>query len=214
MTISWLPVVVVDILGSISTLILAIYSAIISWKWLSKKTDDIFRQYIFLLTVAIVCFAISRSFGHLIKQVLVLNGFREIWKQFSPFSGAINSATFIVIFAFSIYFHRFQKINLQIEQYQHHLEELVDERTKELNESKAVIENVLNNSNPMSITSLDYDIIMANKAYYEVFDGPNPDNSDHKCYESRPGPSCKTENCPINHIYFPVMRYMSLKWTN
>ena len=58
-------------------------------------------QYIFLLTLAIVFFAISRSFGHLVKQVLLLNDMPDIWKQISPFSGAINSAIFIIIFAFS-----------------------------------------------------------------------------------------------------------------
>jgi len=200
MTIPWLPVVVVDILGSIFTLIISIYCAAISWKWLSKKSGDIFRQYIFLLTIAIVCFAVSRSFGHLVKQVLILNGFKDIWKQISPFSGAINSAIFIIIFAFSIYFHRFQKLNLKIEQYQHHLEELVDERTKELNESKTVIENVLNNSNPVCITSLDYEIIMANNAYCQVFESPNQDNSTLKCYESRPGSTCDTDDCPIKQI--------------
>ncbi|MDX1776529.1 MAG: PAS domain-containing protein, partial [Desulfobulbales bacterium] len=200
MTFPWLPVVIVDIAGSITMLIISIYSALISWKWFSKKSGDIFRQYIFLLTVAIVFFAISRSFGHLVKQVLILNGFTETWKLIAPFSGAINSAIFIIIFAFSIYFHRFQKIHLEIEKYQNHLEELVNERTHELNESKAVLENVLSNSNPMCITSLDYEIVMANNAYYEIFAGADDHGAARKCYDSRPGSSCDTEECPVRQI--------------
>ncbi|MBU0484343.1 MAG: response regulator [Proteobacteria bacterium] len=125
MTASWMPVIFVEIIGSILTLGIAFGCAIISRQWTQKKPEDIFRHYIYLLTIAIVFFAISRSFGHLIKQILLLNDLGSIWQQIAPFSGAINSTAFVVIFAFGLYFHRFQKVHLDIERHQTRLEQEV-----------------------------------------------------------------------------------------
>ena len=79
MIISWDPVIFVDIFGSIFTLGIAIWCAVLSREWTQKKPDDIFRHYIFLLTFAIVFFAISRSFGHLVKQIFLLKEMRSSW---------------------------------------------------------------------------------------------------------------------------------------
>ena len=144
MNISWTPVILVDIIGSALTLSIAVVCAYYAWQWAKQKSDDVFRQYIFLLTLAIVCFAISRSFGHLVKQVLLLSDLPHTWKQISPFSGAINSAMFIVIFAFGIYFHRVQKVHAEIEQYRKNLESLVVERTGQLKKSNKALQNEIN----------------------------------------------------------------------
>jgi len=222
MTVPWFPVILVDIFGSVLTLCIAIFCAYSAWKWLQQKTDDIFRQYVFLLTLSIVFFAVSRSFGHLIKQILLLNNMTSAWNQIAPFSGAINSAIFIIIFAFGIYFHRVQKVNMEIEKYRINLESLVTERTAQLNEtndalqneiierrhiedelrqSNITLENVLESTNPLCITNVDFDIIRANKAYYEFWPkrkGMTGQNI--KCFESRPGHLCHTDDCPLQQI--------------
>jgi len=221
MTVPWLPVIVVDMLGSVLTLVIALWCAWLSRQWSEKNPDDIFRHYLFLLTLAIVLFAISRSFGHLVKQILLLSDQAQVWKQISPFSGAINSATFIVIFAFGIYFQRIQKVHLEVEKYQDHLEEFVEERTfelaaankslqkeivervkveEELEESRATLVNVFNNSNPLCITNLNYDIIDANDAYYAIFGQADSEDAPVKCYDSRPGSLCYTDECPLKKI--------------
>jgi len=71
---------------------------------------------------------------------------------------------------------------------------------KELRKSKSILENVLNNSNPVSITSLDYEIVMANEAYYDTFGHPPKIEKSVKCYDSRPGSLCNTEQCPLNEV--------------
>ena len=220
MTMPWVPVIVVDMVGSVVTLLIAIGCVWYSRQWSEKNPDDIFRHYIYLLTLAFVFFAISRSFGHLVKQVLLLSDQGQIWKQIAPFSGAFNSATFIVIFAFGIYFQRIQKVHAEVEKYQDHLEEFVEERTfelaavnkslqkeivermkaeEELQESRATLVNVFNNSNPLCITSLDYEIIDANEAYYAFF-GKAAGGGPIKCYDSRPGSLCYTDDCPLKKI--------------
>ena len=63
-----------------------------------------------------------------------------IWRQVSPFSGAINSAIFIIIFAFRIYFHRVQNVHTEIEEYRKNLESLVRERTGQLKETNEALQ--------------------------------------------------------------------------
>ena len=200
MIVSWTPVVADDIVGSILTVIIAVYCALLSWKWTKRKHEDIFRNYIFLLTIAIVFFAISRSFGHLVKQILLFNHKDDIWHSISPFSGAINTATFIVIFAFGIYFHRFQKVHLQIEKYQNNLEALVADRTAELEKTTDTLRNVLDSANPICITGVDFVPIQANKAYYAIWPKAEGMPETAKCFESRPGAYCDTDQCPLKQI--------------
>ena len=201
MNVSWLPVILVDMIGSALTLCIAVVCAYSAWQWARQKSDDVFRQYIFLLTVAIVCFAISRSFGHLVKQVLLLNNLPGTWKQISPFSGAINSAMFIVIFAFGIYFHRVQKVHTEIEQYRKDLESLVEKRTIQLADANVRLENVLDSSIPICITSTAFEIVQTNRAYQEIWgETVTADGKPMKCYDSRPGPLCHTESCPLLQI--------------
>lgn len=210
MTVSWAPVIAVDIIGSALTLIVSCICASMAWDWKRKKHDDIFRDYIFLLTLAFVFFAVSRSFGHLVKQFLIYAELNSLWGSIAPFSGAVNSAAFIVIFAFGIYFHRFQRVHLELSEYKDNLEQLVAERTKELEqenrerekaqhelrESNATLENIFRSALPMCITTTDFDLIEANDAYRDLW--PVSDNGGPiKCYDSRPGSLCHTPQCPM-----------------
>jgi len=196
----WGVVVFVDIAGSVLTLGLAFCCMMLARDWTNKKPDDIFRHYIYLLTLAIVFFAISRSFGHLFKQILILNDMGNIWKQISPFSGAINSATFIVVFSFSIYFRHFKRVHLEIDKYKIHLEDMISERTAELGKANITLQNVLDSSNPICITDVDFNVIQANKAYLSIWPNTVNEVDKVKCYESRPGSNCGTDQCPMEQI--------------
>jgi PAS domain S-box-containing protein len=76
--------------------------------------------------------------------------------------------------------------------------ELTEEK---LRQSKTVLENVLNSTNPMCITNLNYEIINANQAYFDTFNYQT-ESADKliKCYESRPGSLCETDECPVKQI--------------
>jgi len=222
MILPWLPVIFIDIAGSAVTLGLAVWCAVLAWQWAARKSDDIFRNYIALLTLAIVAFAISRSFGHLLKQVLLMHELGPVWRMISPYSGAVNSLTFVVIFAFGIYFHRFQRVHEEIEQYRQNLESMVAQRTgelaeanaaleeqlverqrieKEIRQARTLLENVLNSTNPIAITSLDFELVQANDAYFELWPaGRSQEGSRVKCYDSRAGSLCHGEQCPLKLI--------------
>ncbi|WP_456386203.1 hybrid sensor histidine kinase/response regulator [Desulfolithobacter sp.] len=220
MMLSWWPVVISDIVGSLATLGLALASFKAARQWVGRRAEDIFRQYIYLLTVAIVFFAVSRSFGHLVKQFLLLGNMPGVWRSIAPVSGSVNSAVFVVIFAFGIYFHRFRTVHEELEHHKHHLEQLVEERTQDLEqinfkleeeiaerrhieiqllESRATLENIFNSSVPTCITGLDYTIKHANEAYREVW--PFMDGADQvKCHENRPGSTCHTKRCTLRLV--------------
>ncbi len=132
MTISWYPIIITDIVGSSLTLVIAIWCVVLSRQWQRKNRDDPFRHYIFFLTIAIACFAVSRSCGHLVRQFLILGGLENIWQQLSPFCGAVNTTTFVVIFTASLSFQRFHSIHDQLEFHNKNLEDMVRERTEEL----------------------------------------------------------------------------------
>lgn len=198
MIVSWSYVILVDIFGSFWVLVLALWCAVIARKRNLQKPDDIFRHYVFLLTIAIVFFAVSRSFGHLAKQILLMSDRESVWRMMSPYCGASNSVTFIVIFAFGLYFQRFQKVHLQIEDYRNSLEEMVSLRTEELKETNITLENVLNGSNPLCITDLKQKITMANSGYWNIWPGNTEEGV--KCYDSRPCALCNTGNCPLQQV--------------
>ena len=88
-----------------------------------------------------VFFAVSRSFGHLVKQALIFYEMKHIWKMIAPFSGAVNTATFVAVFAFAIHFHRSRITHEEIEQHRKHLEENVRERTRELVDANTQLVN-------------------------------------------------------------------------
>jgi len=198
MILSWSPVILIDIFGSAWVLILAVWCAVLARKRTRQKPDDTFLHYVFLLTVAIVFFAISRSFGHLAKQILLMNDMESVWRAMSPYCGASNSVAFVVIFAFGLYFQRFQKVHLQIEEYKHGLEEMVSLRTGELKEANSTLENVLNASNPLCITNSEHIITMANSGYWNIWPGVNEDNM--RCDESRPCSFCNTDDCLLQQV--------------
>ncbi len=135
MTVSWLPVIWLDILGSSIVLGLAGFCVTNALRLLKKKSNQTFYQYLFLLSLSFVFFAVSRSFGHLVKQGLIFYNQQHIWEAIAPFSGSINTATFIVIFSFGIYFHRSHKIHKELEQHKNHLAGMVAERTRKLTQT-------------------------------------------------------------------------------
>lgn len=141
MIFSWLPVIWVDMVGSAVTLALSLVCALYSWHWTKKKQGDTFRYYLFLLTLSFAFFAVSRSFGHLVKQILLVFEMNHVWQQIAPFSGSINTATFIIVFSFSLYFYRSYKVHLELELHKNHLEKLVEERTAELEEKNISLED-------------------------------------------------------------------------
>lgn len=103
----------------------------------------------------------------------------------------------------SILASSFNVLAQQMSNFHKSLDEEISEKNKaeaQFRQSNSTLENVLESSSALCITNTDFEIILANKAYYDLW--PNPEGSKGlvKCYESRPGSLCWTEKCPLKQI--------------
>jgi signal transduction histidine kinase len=109
-------------------------------------TENVIWSYLEWVCFGLVIFAVSRSAGHIVKQLLILNGQVGIWHAIRPYSGSINTFAFILVGSITIFFRQTWKIYLQISkdksalQQAHselvslnqNLEERVEQRTRAL----------------------------------------------------------------------------------
>jgi PAS domain S-box-containing protein len=144
------PVWLVDILGS--ALMIIISFVCIRYAQLLRRTDrdNVIWTYLLWLSLALALFSVSRSVGHIAKRLLLLSGQSEIWVALRPFSGSINSLTFVIVGSITLFFQRVHRINLQIlsdkkaiekaseelRWLNRNLEEMVRQRTEQLSKSE------------------------------------------------------------------------------
>ena len=62
------------------------------------------NTYLLWLISALFVFCLLRSVGHLVKYLLLWSNHQSLWAVLAPWSGGLNSATFIVIFAVTLFF--------------------------------------------------------------------------------------------------------------
>jgi PAS domain S-box-containing protein len=144
------PVWFVDVLGS--ALMIIISFVCVRYGQLLRRTDreNVIWTYLLWLSLALALFSVSRSVGHIAKRLLLLAGHSDIWVALRPFSGSINSLTFVIAGSITLFFQRVHRINLQILNdkraiekaseelmwLNRNLEEIVRQRTEELSKSE------------------------------------------------------------------------------
>jgi len=67
-------------------------------------------------------------------------------------------------------------------------------------QQRILINNTFHNMLPLCITNTDFDIILANDAYWNIFGRPVDMDMALKCHDHRPGENCKGEKCPLGKI--------------
>ena len=146
MIISFLPIWIVDMVGSILMIVFSFLCLSLVRTLRYRDPDNVIWTYLFWLCLGLAGFAISRSAGHILKQILVLSGHEAVWSSIRPYSGAINSLMFVFVASVTLFFERIWKIYRQIFKdkqalqtvgdellfLNQNLENLVAERTEEL----------------------------------------------------------------------------------
>lgn len=146
MTVPYFPVIFVDVLGSILMIVLSFLCLGYVRKLREKDRDNLVWTYLFWFCLGLACFAVSRSAGHILKNILIFPGGQGVWDQVRPFSGAVNSLMFIVVGAVTLFFERIwniyqmilkdrmalQTAHNQLLYLNEHLEQMVRERTEAL----------------------------------------------------------------------------------
>jgi PAS domain S-box-containing protein len=149
-TLPLFPVWLVDMLGS--ALMIIISFVCVRYAQLLRRTDkdNVIWTYLLWLCLALALFSVSRSVGHIAKRLLLLAGQSHVWVELRPFSGSINSLTFVIVGSITLFFQRVHRINVQILQdkkaiekaskelmwLNRNLEGMVQQRTAELSKSE------------------------------------------------------------------------------
>ncbi|NDY57873.1 sensor histidine kinase [Desulfovibrio sulfodismutans] len=104
-----LPVYLVDFFGSALMIVLSFAASRYAFKLMRREPRELLWSYIYMLTLALTAFSVGRSVGHIVRDILVNTGYKEIWESISPISGAINTITFIFISAVTLYYSFVEK---------------------------------------------------------------------------------------------------------
>ena len=190
MTVSLIPIWCVDVVGSILMIVFAFLSFGLSLQLKRKDPNNIIITYLLWVCLSLFVFAISRSAGHLLKQIFLLAGRRDLWSAIQPFSGAINTFTFIVVASVTLFFERtwaiygtilkdrqaLQTAHEELLYLNQNLEQLVEKRTEALVISEQKYRRIFEVSKDMIlVTWTDGRIVTINPAGRQLLEITAPD---------------------------------------
>ncbi len=179
MTVTAFPIWFVDVVGSVLMIFFSFISLGYCLRLRKKDAANIIINYLLWVCVALAVFAISRSAGHLLKQLLLLAGRQDLWTAIQPFSGATNTFTFIVVGSVTLFFEHtwgiygtilkdrqaLQTAHEELLYLNQNLEQLVEERTEALAISEQKYRRIFEVSKDMIlVTRTDGRIVNINPA--------------------------------------------------
>lgn len=106
MIISAIPILTIDVFGSLLVMVISLF-ALHKAKML-RKQDPLNFVYLYLVWICVgfVVFAVSRSSGHVLKQMLGLLHSHSDWVKICPFTGTINTVTFMLVGMITLFLSR------------------------------------------------------------------------------------------------------------
>jgi len=125
-----LPIFITDMAGNGLFIVLSVMSLHASIRLYRKDKENVLWNYMVWLAASWFMFSISRSFGHIIRHILIPTGNQEVWKFFEPITGSFNTFSLFFVGSVSLFFIRIYKSYMQITEDKRKLESLVAERTK------------------------------------------------------------------------------------
>jgi PAS domain S-box-containing protein len=118
-----LPIYVVDFIGASLMIILSLAAFYYSWRLTRLEPKSVLWSYLFWLCMAMVAFALSRGIGHVLRFVFIFMGLPHVWKFFAPYSGGLNTMTFVSITTLTFYFPGVRKVIGRVKEDARRLEE-------------------------------------------------------------------------------------------
>lgn len=165
-----LPANLTDMAGSLVIIVFSFLSLRYAYLLKQKQPDNFLWGFLLYFCMTLAAFAVSRAMGHLVKQVLLISGNDMQWKVLAPFAGGFNTLLMTSLAAVTIYYHKgiegyraietkaksLKMTNEELEQTANqlhemniHLEEMVEDRTRELSASEKKFRNFFVNSKDM-----------------------------------------------------------------
>ncbi|RLC27955.1 MAG: PAS domain-containing sensor histidine kinase [Deltaproteobacteria bacterium] len=106
MIFSYLPILLVDLTGSILMIVLSFLCLRLLFELRKSDPNNLIWTFLLWICLALAGFSVSRSAGHILKNILVLSGYQSIWHVIRSFSGAINTISFIMVGSVTLFFER------------------------------------------------------------------------------------------------------------
>lgn len=144
------PVLLTDFIGS--ALMIVLSCVCVRYAFLLRRTNppNVLWTYLLAFSVALTAFSVSRAVGHIAGQVLAFTGKGDVWRALLPYSGAVNTLTFMVVGSITLFFQRVQIINrgilndkkelekasAEVMRLNRDLQSLVEARTRQLSASE------------------------------------------------------------------------------
>jgi two-component system, NtrC family, sensor kinase len=183
MTLPFFPIWLVDIFGSIMMTILSFLCLGVVFELKKSDQYNVIWTYLLWLCFGLAAFAVSRSAGHILKHQFLFSGHEVIWDSIRPFSGAINTLTFVFVASVTLFFEHIWKIHQRVLkdkqdlQLAHeklfylnrNLEDLVAKRTESLAASESKYRRIFEVSKDMILVSKEDGLIVdMNPAGYKM----------------------------------------------
>lgn len=108
------PVVITDFIGSALMIVFSLACLHYAVLLRRARPENVLWTYLLAFSLALSAFSVSRAVGHLTSQVLSFAGKGDVWKALLPYSGAVNTLTFVVVGSITLFFQRVQIINREI----------------------------------------------------------------------------------------------------
>jgi PAS domain S-box-containing protein len=164
------PTIIVDLAGSGLVIFFSFMSLVYAYFLVRLQPRNFIWGFLFYFCIAMAAFSISRGVGHILRIFLVLGGADEIWQQVSPWSGGFNTLFMISVSSAIIYYHKglaaykairseaekLADANLklaetadELQKVNTFLEDMVEERTRELSTSEKKFRHFFENSKDM-----------------------------------------------------------------
>ncbi|MBI5551226.1 MAG: PAS domain S-box protein [Desulfobacterales bacterium] len=167
MNVTFLPIWIVDVGGSVLMIVLAFVCVRYVRRLRRRDTENIVWAYMLWVCLALALFAVSRSVGHIVKQMLIISGHQATWALIKPYSGAINSFAFVMVGAVTLFFERtwtlyesivqgraaLEVAHGELSHLNQNLERLVDERSKALARSEHKYQRIFQESKDMLLVT-------------------------------------------------------------
>jgi PAS domain S-box-containing protein len=215
-----LPAVTIEFFGSGFAILLSFMALRYAWFLVRLQPNNFIWGFLFYFCIAMTAFSLSRGVGHMLRIILVYSDHNLLWNRLSPISGGFNTMLMISAAAVTIYYHKgfaaFKAIRSkaemlteantklatsaeQLRQLNTHLEEMVDERTRNLSESEKKFRNFFENSKDIiyfcdisgTITNINtsgkhllgFDTLQKSVNFHDLFN--NKDDLNHYLTELR-----------------------------
>ncbi|WP_035242649.1 PAS domain-containing sensor histidine kinase [Desulfobacter vibrioformis] len=110
----YLPMVVIDVLGSFTMVVLSLLCCYKAGILRETDRDNALFLYLVWISTGFMIFAVSRAFGHILMQFLILTSHTDTWQMIAAFSGSVNTVSFMLVSLITLFFNQSWKMNEKI----------------------------------------------------------------------------------------------------